>query len=520
MIKEYHNARYPFVFVQTDETPRLIRESRQNVRKDVQFWKWNCVEGFRIFEKVEANGSDVWLWKIPEMSVPDPDWEPDEEDENPPSVGMADILKPEDALKAIRAIEDEAVIFFFDFPRFVRENAEGNVNVIRQALEIKGNLKGSGKTVVFTSPTLEIPIELESSIVVDDGFRLPGKKSLRNTLETICSDNEIDVPDDADAIVENLQGVQEENAENILAFSLVKNKGKIDYKDVLDQKAALLKASGALKYGKYPETFEDMFGCEYMKEFALGTIESPDARGILIGGIRGTGKSLFSKCLSNAVKRPLLVGTLGKLRGKYVGETEARTDTMFKTIFAFGNPVVFLDEIEKSISGTAGAGDSGVGQRILQRLLIEMEDRGGIPENKIGPYWNGTCNNLVELSEISGGAMLRRFDAIFWVDFPTSEECWGIAEIWNRKKNVAIPSDFDFSGWTGADIAKLARIMSMFGDRKDPSRARKYIVPTRKQISDRQYQEMRRVADRLCIPANAPKQKEPKVYKRKVEIGG
>ena len=152
---------------------------------------------------------------------------------------------------------------------------------------------------------------------------------------------------------------------------------------------------------------------------------------------------------------------------------------MLKTIEAFGPSLVFADEFEKSIAGSeASETEGGVGQRILQKFLTYMEDRA-----PGGGYWICTCNNLDDVLSLSGGALVRRFDAIFFVDMPSVEECKGIAKIWSEKMSVEIPEDYDFDGFTGADIAKLARNMAMLGC--DADKARQFLIPSSQSIGSK-----------------------------------
>ena len=112
---------------------------------------------------------------------------------------------------------------------------------------------------------------------------------------------------------------------------------------------------------------------------------------------------------------------------------------------------------------------------------------------------------------MSGGALLRRFDALFFVDMPTKAEAKGIAKIWNRIEGVKIPMDWNFEGYTGADIAKLAKNMSMM--RCDAKEAEMFLNPYGR-ANKSELNEIRKKATGTCIWAS--KKDEPTAAKRKV----
>lgn len=481
-MKNHQKAGYPFLWCQTTEEDRIIRENRNEIDPKIQFFKWDIVSGFQSFvNPVNPNG-DPTMWT----------WQPIE----------PDIQDPQEALVFIENLPEDSIIFMLDYHKYF----EASIAVIRQAINIKDHLKATGKMVVFLSATMSIPPELQNDVTVLD-FKLPTSATHRHTLDVLCQDIGVDMPGDADIIVEACAGLTQEEAENALAKALV-DKGQFDYKTVLSHKAAKLKASGYLTYGNFEETFDDLYGLEYMKEWAKTTIHSKEAKGILIYGVPGTGKSHFAKALANETKRPCLIADFGALRGGIVGETEHNTRMMLKTVEAFSNPIVFADEFEKAIEGIGSSmTDGGTGARIMQSWMTYMEDK------PPGSYWVCTCNSLDTILSWSGGALAARFDCIFFVDMPTQEECKGIARIWSEKKGVKIPEDYDFDGFVGRDIKKLATNMAML--QCDVDKARQYMIPIKESAGDR-IAEIRKKARSVCIWAS--KEQETVSVKRRVKI--
>lgn len=70
-----------------------------------------------------------------------------------------------------------------------------------------------------------------------------------------------------------------------------------------------------------------------------------------------------------------------------------------------------------------------------------------------------TCNDIDELLSISQGALIRRFDDIFFVDLPSMEERRAILSIMNRRYNAKHDLDLvsHMEGWTGAEIEKFVK---------------------------------------------------------------
>jgi hypothetical protein len=478
---QHQRAGYPFLWVATSEEDRIIRENRIKIPPDVKFVRWDIAGGMRGFANPNGDPSQ-WIWEVLN----------------------GDLNNPIEALDAIHGIPDNSIIFMHDYHEFLKD-----VTVARYALNIKDHLKSSSKMVVFLSHTVDIPQGMKDVIKVLN-FDMPNEQELKDLLHRICANTKMPVPENEAAIVDAMRGLTLEGAESALALSLVEE-GGFGYKIILDAKAAMLKATGYLKYLSYGETFDDLFGLEYLKDYAPTCVASGKGKGILIAGYPGTGKSHFAKALAAYTKTPCLNLNFSALRGGLVGLSEANTQDAFKRIEAFNRATVFVDEIEKSFEGMESGGDSGVGDRIGQEFLKYWEDR-EIP----GSYWVATANGLDTMLDWSGGALISRFDAVFFLDMPTRDECKGIAKIWSEKLNVDVPDNFDFDGWTGRDIKKLANTMDMMGTCAE--KAAKFVIPTSQALGPARLKAIKKKAQNVCIPASASEAIRPTA--RKVKVGG
>jgi SpoVK/Ycf46/Vps4 family AAA+-type ATPase len=121
--------------------------------------------------------------------------------------------------------------------------------------------------------------------------------------------------------------------------------------------------------------------------------------------------------------------------------------------------VVLIDELEKILAGSSrGSSDSdgGAMRRILGSILTWLQDRTN------DSYVIGTCNEVEGLPP----ELLRagRFDAVFFMDFPTFEEKQQIWKIYRAKYNIPVELTLpDDTEWTGTEIAQCCYFSKLWG---------------------------------------------------------
>src|SRR5262249_10363342 len=155
-------------------------------------------------------------------------------------------------------------------------------------------------------------------------------------------------------------------AENAFSLSLVRH-GRLAPGPLWELKGQALKKSGLLTLHRGGETFADLGGLEALKAFCSRALRpgrrgGVRARGVVLLGGPGTGKSALAKALGNETGRPTLVLDVGALLGSLVGQTEAQVRQALRIADAMAPCVLFCDELEKGLSGVASSGqtDSGV----------------------------------------------------------------------------------------------------------------------------------------------------------------
>jgi SpoVK/Ycf46/Vps4 family AAA+-type ATPase len=181
----------------------------------------------------------------------------------------------------------------------------------------------------------------------------------------------------------------------------------------------------------------------------------PEPRGLLLLGVQGGGKSLIAKAVSTAWKLPLLRLDMGRIFSELVGSSEENMRAALRLAEAVSPAVLWIDEIEKGLSGLASSGrsDAGTAARVFGSFLVWMQE-------KTAPVFViATSNDITMLPP----ELLRkgRFDELFFVDLPSFEERQEIFFIHLKKRHW--DSDlFDLprlaretDGFSGAEIEQV-----------------------------------------------------------------
>lgn len=339
-------------------------------------------------------------------------------------------------------------------------------------------------TIIILSSVVVIPPELEKQITLltMDYLTL---SEIRKTINNFCEEQEIASlnKDFFDELALALKGLSEFEIRNILALA-ISDDGEITRADlslILEQKKQIIQKSGILEMIPLKESMEDIGGLERLKQWLrrkakiFKNLERAEAfgvdipKGVLIAGMPGCGKSLNAKAAAKLFDVPLLRLDMGRIMGKYVGESEANMRRAIALAEAISPCVLWIDELEKAFAGTGGEGGGAeVTTRLFGTFLTWLQEKESLA------FVVATANNITKLPP----ELLRkgRFDEIFYVDLPKDEERKTIFSIHIRKRRpqdlAAINLDKlvqNTKGYSGADIEGVVKdsVEEAFSQEKD-----------------------------------------------------
>jgi transitional endoplasmic reticulum ATPase len=221
--------------------------------------------------------------------------------------------------------------------------------------------------------------------------------------------------------------------------------------------------------------WQDVGGLNEVKEELKEAIEWPikyadifkaantnPAKGILLFGAPGVGKTLLAKAAANESGVNFISVKGAELINKYIGESERAVREIFKKAKQAAPTVIFFDEIDAlvPIRAAAGGDSSRTTERVISQFLTEMD---GIEELK-GVIVIAATNRL----DMIDPAILRpgRFDLLLELSLPDKASRLEIFKI--HTKGKLLDGDVDIKllvemteRYSGADIEAICRKASM-----------------------------------------------------------
>jgi SpoVK/Ycf46/Vps4 family AAA+-type ATPase len=380
-------------------------------------------------------------------------------------------------LQHIAAIKGSAIIVLRDYHPYLQEPA-----IVRRLRELAVSFAEGDKhqlrTLVILSPRLVIPPELEKEIALVD-FPLPSKPDLEAVIDHVQTEARseeggfpVSLDDNSRSeIAQALLGLTIAEAENTLAKSIVVT-GELGHKAIpliLKEKEQIVRKSGggAVEYITPRCTVDDVGGLDLLKAWAMERSESwgPRAmqfklvppRGVLLIGEPGVGKSLSVKAIVSLWQVPLLRLDIGALFTSALGGTEEKMRGVLKLADSLGRCVLWLDEVEKGLSGlgSSNLSDGGAQARIFATLLTWMEEHES-------PVFVAATANLTTL-DVLPPEFIQRFSEMFWLDKPNDAERAQILTIHLKDRGLN-PDEFGIArlvtetqGMVGRQIRNLVQ---------------------------------------------------------------
>ena len=293
---------------------------------------------------------------------------------------------------------------------------------------------------------------------------LPDRKELGVILDEILLSVDPEISKQVDdklrqRLLNAVSGLPAYQASNALAESISRT-GELDPRTVAEYKKVLVQAKGLEIIDPDPRGLDCIGGMEPVKEYArecefdqelLAEYDLKAPKGIIISSPPGCGKSQLAKGIASHWDFVLLRADLGTARGMYQGQSEEGTDNILKTAEAVSPCVLWIDEVEKAMSGAGQGGqtDGGTGDRILQKFLVFMQ------ETTKPVFFFFTANRPDQLpSEFTRAG---RLDKQFWASYPNKAARKAILGVFTKKYRKAADIDVDAvvaasDGYTGAEL--------------------------------------------------------------------
>jgi hypothetical protein len=411
--------------------------------------------------------------------------------------GAGDPLTALRALPALADADGTALLVLHNFHRFLN-----SPEVIQTTFAQLVAGKQQRTFVVVLSPVLQIPVELEKLFVVID-HSLPDREQLRRIAQELTTDTPDDLPKDTDLnrVLDAAAGLTRYEAEGAFALSLTKHQ-VLRPESIWELKAQALKKSNLLTLHRGGERFGSLGGLSNLKEFcqrALRSGKSVKPRGVLLLGVPGTGKSAFAKALGTETGRPTLILDVGALYGSLVGATEANVRQALRVADAMAPCILFVDEIEKGLSGVGGQGDSGVSTRLFGTMLTWLAD------HETDVFFIATANDVSKLPPEFTRA--ERMDAVFFLDTPIGKDKDAIWRMYRLKYGIGEGQNRpDDTSWTGAEIRSCCRLAALLD--VTLTQAAQHVVPVAVTAAE-QVERLRTWASGRCLAAS-----QPGIYRR------
>ncbi|WP_027215867.1 AAA family ATPase [Butyrivibrio fibrisolvens] len=451
----YIYSHFPIIFINTfeeDKIDAIVSEILYDLSSDkekYEAYEWNGTNGYIDFEtKSQQSGEDTLESALEQLKMPD--------------------------------LLDHKIVILKDIAAYLEEP--------RIVSKIKGMARlisqGVDSTIIIVSTTVVIPSELEKFITILEMDYLNGQE-IKDIIREFIEVNMI--PSVSDKLIDELsvafKGFTEFEINNLLALSCADD-GMLTKKDlqlIFDQKQQMIKKAGILEMIPLNETIDDIGGLDNLKDWFVRKekvfknmgkakeygVDMP--KGVLIAGVPGCGKSLNAKAAANLFEVPLLRLDMGRLMGKYVGESEGNLRKAISLAEAISPCVLWIDELEKAFAGI-GSGSGGAAEvttRLFGNFLTWMQ------EKESPTFVVATANDITKLPP----ELLRkgRFDEIFYVGLPSDEEREKIFTIHINKRRPQDLKKIDVTalvkaskGFSGADIEGVVKdaVESAFADDK------------------------------------------------------
>jgi SpoVK/Ycf46/Vps4 family AAA+-type ATPase len=353
-------------------------------------------------------------------------------------------------LESIIKFPKEIVVVLKDFHGFIT-----NALIVRMLRDMISHLEEQAKMIIFLSPVINIPVELEKDITLLS-YALPTESELGEILDHLVKETEVDQERkikvvDRPAIIGAAKSLTASEAKNAFALALSTHGGfnETSIGTVQREKAQALRKTNLLTWISPTVDINQVGGLQALKRYAAmimpifhnpaealkyGMLEEDFPRSVALVGMPGCGKSMSAKAIARLMRLALIQSDFGKIfaagSGR-VGAAEGNIILRNELVEAMAPCCDWWDEAEKGLAGVKGSDQNPWEARVGATLLTWFE------EFRARILVLATINRQEALPP----EMISRFQKVFFVDLPHRVEKIEIIRLLTGARNIELDDD-------------------------------------------------------------------------------